>query len=291
MSEFKQGIYPDVPELDYHAGTFGPEDSLSSTEAKRILAAPAVLKWYRDNPQPAKAAYDFGHIVHGLVLGTGLEIAEIPEELLSINGAATTKEAKAFVAEARLAGAVPMKKKDLEAPTALADAVLTDPVAGPLFQNGTPEQSIYAKDTATGVWMRGRIDWTTDWTENDEGATVLVDLKTTAGNASLSEFSREAARFDYGVQREFYRQIWMQITGEPEPRFIHVVVSKQPPYLVNVFEFDFEFEMIGQEKVRQALETYAECMATGIWPGYAPTIKALSPPAYYVQQDEEEMQL
>lgn len=56
-------------------------------------------------------------------------------------------------------------------------------------------------------------------------------------------------------------------------------------------EMDFEYELIGQEKVRQALETYAECMATGIWPGYAPTIKALSPPAYYVQQDEEEMQL
>lgn len=286
MSEFVKGIY-EVPELDYHSGKFGPKDSLSSTEAKRILEAPAVLKWYRDNPQPPKAAYDFGHIVHGLVLGTGLEVVEIPEELLSINGAASTKEAKAFVAEARNAGAVPMKKKDLEVPTALADAVLTDPVAGPLFANGTPEQSIYAQDHEFGVWMRGRIDWTTD----ADGATMLVDLKTTAGNASLNEFSREAARFDYAVQREFYRQIWMQITGEPEPRFIHVVVSKQPPYLVNVFEFDFEFEMIGQEKVRQALETYAECVATGIWPGYAPTIKALSPPAYYVQQDEEEMQL
>lgn len=291
MSEFKQGIYPGVPELDYHAGTFGPEGSLSSTEVKRILEAPAVLKWYRDNPQPSKSAYDFGHIVHSLVLGTGLEIAEIPDEYLSANGAASTKEAKAFVTEARNAGAVPMKKKDLQVPTALADAVLTDPVAGPLFEKGTPEQSIYAKDAATGVWMRGRIDWATDWTENNEGATILVDLKTTAGNASLSEFSREAARFDYAVQREFYRQIWMQITGEPEPRFIHVVVSKKPPYLVNVFEFDFEFEMIGQEKVRQALETYAECVATGIWPGYAPTIKALSPPAYYSQQDEEEMTL
>ena len=52
---FAAGIYEDVPELDYHSGAFGPVGSLSSTEAKRILEAPAVLRWYRDNPQPPKA--------------------------------------------------------------------------------------------------------------------------------------------------------------------------------------------------------------------------------------------
>ena len=93
MSEFLKGIY-EVPELDYHSGAFGPADSLSSTEAKRILQAPKVLKWLRDHPQEPKAAYDLGHIVHGLVLGTGLEVVEIPEDLLADNGAAFTKAAK-----------------------------------------------------------------------------------------------------------------------------------------------------------------------------------------------------
>ena len=50
MNGFEPGIY-EVPELDYHNGKFGPADSLSSTEAKRILQAPKVLQWTRDHPQ------------------------------------------------------------------------------------------------------------------------------------------------------------------------------------------------------------------------------------------------
>ena len=282
MSEFVKGIY-EVPELDYHNGKFGPADSLSSTEAKRILQAPKVLQWTRDHPQEPKAAYDFGHIVHGIVLGTGLEVVEIPEDLLADNGAASTKAAKKFIADVRADGGIPMRAKDLEAPRAVAQAVLDDPVAGPLFKQGRPEQSIYGQDESTGVWMRGRLDWVTEL----DGATCLVDLKTTAGDASAAEFTREAAKLEYAVQREFYRQIWQTITGEIDPRFIHVVVSKKPPYLVNVVEMDFEYELIGQAKVRRALDTYKQCLETGEWPGYEPTIKTIGPPAYYAAQEED----
>ena len=283
------GIYPGVEETAYHSGTFGPSDSLSSTEAKRILEAPAVLRWYRDNPQPHKNAYDFGHLVHAMVLGTGLEVIEIPEHLLASNGAASTKAAKEFIATARIDGKIPMKAKDLEAPRSVADAVLNDPVAGPLFEHGMAEQSIYAQDSETGVWMRGRLDWVTD----SEDKTLLVDLKTTAGDASASAFTREAAKLEYAVQREFYRQIWEQTTGETEPRFLHVVVSKKPPYLVGVYEFDFEYELIGKAKVRRAIDTYKKCMQTGEWPGYDPVVKTIGPPAYYAYEEEdlEEMEV
>ena len=282
MSEFKQGIY-EVPELDYHSGKFGPTDSLSSTEAKRILQAPKVLKWTRGHPQEPKAAYDFGHIVHGIVLGTGLEVVEIPDDLLSASGAATTKAAKEFIADVRADGGIPMKAKDLEFPRVVAQAVLDDPVAGPLFKQGRPEQSIYGQDEQTGVWMRGRLDWVTEL----DGATCLVDLKTTAGDASAGEFTREAAKLEYAVQREFYRQIWQTVTGEVDPRFIHVVVSKKPPYLVNVVEMDFEYELIGQAKVRRALDTYKQCMDSGVWPGYPAEITTIGPPAYYANAEED----
>ena len=282
MNGFEPGIY-EVPELDYHSGAFGPADSLSSTEAKRILQAPKVLKWTRGHPQEPKAACDFGHIVHGIVLGTGLEIVEIPEDLLADNGAASTKAAKEFIADVRADGGIPMKAKDLEVPRAVAQAVLYDPVAGTLFKNGTPEQSIYGQDESTGVWMRGRLDWVTEL----DGATCLVDLKTTASDASAAEFTREAAKLEYAVQREFYRQIWQTITGEIDPRFIHVVVSKKQPYLVNVLEFDFEYELIGQVKVRRALDTYKACMDSGVWPGYPAEITTIGPPAYYSAQEED----
>lgn len=71
---FAAGIYQNVPELDYHSGRFGPHGSVSSTEAKRILDCPALYKWSKEHPAPPKAAFDFGHTIHGLVLGTGLDI-------------------------------------------------------------------------------------------------------------------------------------------------------------------------------------------------------------------------
>ena len=77
------------------------------------------------------------------------------------------------------------------------------------------------------------------------------------------------------------------VTGEVDPRFIHVVVSKKPPYLVNAVEMDFEYELIGQAKVRRALDTYKQCLETGEWPGYEPTIKTIGPPAYYAAQEED----
>lgn len=286
--DFTPGVYPDIPENDYHAGIFGPVESLSSSEAKSLLIAPKVYQWRKTHPYGPRKAFDFGHMVHGLVLGTGLDVVTIPEDLLSASGAANTKAAKEFVAAARAKGQLPVKETELEEPRACAQAVLTDPVAGPLFDRGIPERSIYAPDPVTGVWMRGRLDWTTD----ADGATVLVDLKTTAGDASLSDFSREAARLDYAVQREWYRRIWELTTGEYAPRFIHVVVSKTPPYLVNVFEFDATFEYIGKAKVAEALETFAHCRESNEWPGYAPTIKQLPAPAYYGPgQDDEEMSI
>ena len=252
VNDFKAGIYPGIPELDYHARKFGPEESLSSTEAKRILEAPAVMRWYRDHPQPPKSAFDLGHVVHALVLGTGLGVFVHDWDSLR------TKAAKEDVADARARGEVPIKRSEFDAMQTVADAVLTHPVAGPIFEKGTPEQSIYATDEQTGVWMRGRLDWTTD--------DALVDLKT-ANTAIPSEWSRQAASYEYAVQREMYRLIWGRTHNGEEPRFLHVVVTKTEPHLVMVGEMSYDFETVGKAKVRRAIDLYKECLDTNVWPG------------------------
>ena len=95
---FAAGIYQDVPELDYHSGRFGPHGSVSSTEAKRLLECPALYKWSKEHPAPPKAAFDFGHTVHGMVLGTGLDIYVHDHDSLR------TKAAKEDIAAARERG-------------------------------------------------------------------------------------------------------------------------------------------------------------------------------------------
>lgn len=281
------GIYPDIPELDYHSGGFGPEGgSLSSTEAKRVLEAPATYMWFKTHPQPASKAFDLGHIVHGLVLGTGLEVVAYPEEVLGKGGAATTKAAREFAAQARKNGQIPVKEEDLDVPAAMAEAVLAHPLARTFFESGAPEVSIYAQNH--GVWMRGRVDWVHSPSE-DSAQVVLIDLKTTATVPTPTNFARTAATYHYGLQREWYRYIWQANTAII-PEFIHVAVTKTPPFLVAVIELDAEFEQIGKTQMNRALTTWRACNDSGVWPGLATDTCLVGPPTWYAntELDEEE---
>lgn len=269
LTEFEPGIYPDIPESMYHSGGFGPAVSISSTEAKRILDCPAVYKWHKDNPQPMKAAFDFGHTVHALILGTGLDIEVHDYESLR------TKAAREHVAAIREAGKLPVSRADYDRARHTADAVLNDPVAAPLFSEGTAEQSIYARHDATTVWMRGRIDWATRL----EDKPVLVDVKTTR-DANPRAWRTQAASLDYPLQAVWYQTLWEKVTGV-YPRFIHVLVNTDAPHLVSVVELDSSFLDAGLARMEHALDVYARCQAFSDWPAYTTRITSLSAPAWY----------
>lgn len=267
--DFTAGTYPGITEVDYHSGAFGPAGSLSSTEAKLLLQAPILLRQARETAAEPKAVYDFGHVVHSLVLGVGLPVYvhDWPD--------LRTKAAKEDVAAARLAGKVPVKRADYDTMCECAEAVLGNPVARELLEHGAPEVSMYAVDEQTGVWMRGRVDWVT------HGTPVIVDLKTTV-SAQPGDWRRQAATLDYAVQREWYRQIWAALHGGEEPRFLHIIVEKKPPYLNAVVEMDFDFEEVGKMRARQALDLYARCTADDYWPGIPPIVHRVGPPLWYM---------
>lgn len=280
----KPGIYSGIPERDYHADpVIG--GSLSSTEAKLLLEAPAVLKWSRENPQHPTAAFDFGSAVHAMVLGVGAMPAPYPEDVLSASGAASTKVAREWAEEVRAAGQIPVKEDAYNAIQAASRAVLDHPLASRIWAAGEPEVSVFARDPETEVWMRGRIDWVMPPADGD-GARTLVDLKTT-DDAIPSAFARAAARYAYDVQRAWYRRAWQIATGE-DARFLHVAVSRKAPYLVSVCEMNWSFDDLGKAKVEKALRLYRECLDSGNWPGIPAEIHQIIPPVYYLDFDGEE---
>ncbi|MDY5154305.1 PD-(D/E)XK nuclease-like domain-containing protein [Actinotignum urinale] len=279
MEHFNPGIYEGIPEVDYHSGVFGPRFSISSTDAKNILRAPAFFEYARHCPAPPNSAFDIGTVTHAKILGTPENIAVYPDEVLSTNGQATTRKARDFATNARELGLIPVKSADLVDVDDMVNAVKNHPIASQIFSEGTPEQSIYAQDAGTKTWMRGRVDWET----TIDGETVLVDLKTTATNASLDDIERAVATYDYALQMEWYRAIWQAVAGE-YPRFVHVFVSKKPPYLVNVVELDAEFQAIGRMQVREALDTWDAYQQGSIPAGYPEEIQLIAPPAYYANK-------
>jgi hypothetical protein len=255
--------------------------TLSSSGAKLLLApgGPARFRHQLDTRAvTVKREFDVGHAVHTLVLGSG------PEPVPYV-GTGTDPEAwrsnadKAAVAEIRAAGKVPLKLSDFETVTAMAVAVRKHPLAGKLFVNGRPEQTLIWRDEATGVMCRMKTDWLR--------ATGFVDLKTT-DNAGPDSLSKSVYNFGYYIQDAFYRRGFRALHPGVDPWCAFVAVEKQPPHLVHVHQLKERALAYGDRKVSEALERYRDCTASGVWPGYPEDeITEIDLPAYVRTEEWE----
>lgn len=264
-----------MSDAEYH-GDPVEGGSLSSTGAKALLRSPAHYKWQQEN-RVVKSTFDLGHAVHSMVLGVGLDIVAIPESVLASNGAASTKEAKTFIAEAREEGKVPLKADVVAECTALTESVLAHPLAHSLLErSGKAEQSLFAQDPETGMWLRARIDHLPD-ASNEQ--TVIVDLKTSV-SADPRDFGRSAAEYGYDIQCEWYQHVLELVRGDKNIEFRFIVVEKSAPYLVSVIELDAEYASIGRVRMRRAIDTFKECLNRNEWPGYPEIANLVGPPTW-----------
>lgn len=281
------GIFPDIPEDAYHSD----RGSLSASGAKLLLppSVPAKFRQVMEEPPEPKPHFDFGTLVHTLVLGKGAKYTVLDPNVhglkkdgtIADNPSATTawKQADQF---ARESGKIPVHLDDFRKAEKIRAAVLNHPIAGPLFTNGAPELSMYATDPETGVKLRARVDWLTE----QDDRIWLIDLKTSA-TAHPGDFARRAAKYRYHVQAAFYRLV-ASLVGLEATAFVMVAVEKTPPYLTSVIEWDSEAIAEGHRLTRQAIETYARCNATSEWPGYPEVIHPISLPIWAF--DDEEME-
>lgn len=269
----KPGIY-DIAELDYHRDPI-EGGSFSSTMAKQILKSPAHLRSFLDAPRVEKAAFDFGHIVHAGVLGVGLEVEVLDFPDYKTKAAQDAKKA------AYAAGKVPVIERDYATARAAIKAVKEHSIAGPLFAGpGTPESSAFAIDPDTGLWLRGRFDFTTP-------GDFLVDLKTTV-DGEPNSFERGGRRLGYDVQQEFYKHVYRLATGRDPEGFAFVTVEKTAPHLVDV-HMPTDWAELGASRVRRALDLYAECVKSGDWPGRPPVINRTPSPLWAFDDEEIEV--
>jgi hypothetical protein len=258
----------DLPEEDYHA-----DPALSSTGARRLLTCPALYRYEQDNPAPPRDTFDFGHAAHAQVLGVGLPI---------VVGDFTdwrTKAAQAWRDGVRQDGGVPLLTADAEKVAAMADALRTHPLAGALLTpgEGTPESSIFWTDPTWGIDRRARIDWTRPGT--DGGRVILADYKTTT-EVSPAAISRTVAAYGYHQQAAWYRDAAAAADLDDDAVFLFVFQAKTAPYLVHVVELDALALRVGADLNERALQVYAQCTASGRWPGYNDDVTLLGLPAW-----------
>ena len=277
----KPGLYPDIPEDEYHRDPVAG-GSLSVTSSRLLLppSVPAKFKWAREHPHVSTKAMDLGTVVHALGLGTGPEIIELDYEDWRTKAAKEQRDAYADE------GCLVMLRKDYLEAKAIADALLAHPTAGALLDGIDPEVSMFAVDPEFGIWLRGRADAMT----MAYSMPTVVDVKTTK-DASPAGFAKSVADFGYHRQDPWYRQLWAAILGcDPdEIDFVFAVVETEPPYLVATYRVDAAALDIGREQNRIAREVYADCTESGIWPGYSEEIEDLELPYYKRRQMEREI--
>lgn len=273
------GLHTDLTNEAYHAD----KTSLSSSGARKLLppSCPAKFRWEQDNPQPATKTFDYGNAAHKKVLGNGPELVVIEHDTWN------TKDAKAEVAEARVRGAIPLKRHEMDMVDAMADAIRRHPLASALLEPayGAPEQSGFWIDEASGIRCRVRFDWLPS---HQEGRLIIPDYKTTT-DASNDAMQKDIDKYGYNQQADWYEMGARALgLGDHTAELLLIAQEKKPPYLVNVIGIEFGSRVIAGAKNRRAIETFAECTASGYWPGYAdhnPNYLAL--PGYAENRDKE----
>lgn len=269
----------------YHADP-APEPSLSATLAKLATSKTALHAWHacrRLNPawQPVvKKTFDLGSAAHSAVLGKGDEYVAIPEDLLASNGAANTTAAKAFVAQARNAGQIPIKEDEvaqIEAMRAVAHMRLAE--RGIVLD---PERSeLAAVAQIDGIWCRAMFD-----NVPADPALPIYDYKT-CEDASPQACLKSIVGYGYDVQAAHYLAVWKAVTGEAR-RFVFIFQEKPAPHEVTLVTLSGSFLHVGESRAARARRIWRDCMTANNWPGYPAGLHEIDAPAWLVEREYEE---
>lgn len=281
----KPGIYTDIPNEEYHGS-----EGVSSSGLKLFLTnTPAhfyakYLDPERERSEPTPAM-KIGTAIHTAIL----EPEEYAKRYIIIPAGLnrSTKEGKAIYADLEAvaveAGADLIKAEDHAKVQRVAASMLAHPQWQRLAEVGVSETSIYWTDEETGVLCKCRPDWMT-WNPALASAPrpddAIVDVKSTS-DAVFDQFQRSAHNLGYFVSAAMYLEGLAAATGVTMRTFIWAAIEKEPPF-APAFYYPDEIGLAhGRSQYRKALRRYADCLASGKWPGYAPGLLPMGLPKWF----------
>ncbi len=270
----KSGAYPGIPNEVYHGQlTVGP--SLSASGAHTLIEECPALYWWEsylnpDREQAGRMDFDIGTAAH-----LGLLEPDTWNERVEIIEADDYKTKAAQIAResARLAGKVPLLPKHRDAILAMGEAARRTPMVRDALAGAECETTLVWQDRETGVWRKARPDIM------PTSRAILFDYKTTA-NSGPRRFERHAWDMGYYQQAAWYLDGVEAVYGERPKDFWFIAQEKKAPYLVSIMPVDPRAIEAGAMMNRSAIDLFAECLATGRWPGRTPTPVKIGLPKY-----------
>tara|TARA_R100000687_G_scaffold50296_1_gene40047 strand:- start:723 stop:1559 length:837 start_codon:yes stop_codon:yes gene_type:complete len=266
---------------EYHA-----DPGASASRLKQFQRSAAHMRYAMDNPQEPTPAMIIGSATHSAILEPDLFVKEwgrLPE---GDGRSKAVKEAKAELIVQFGVGQI-LKPDVYDNILAMRDSVLDNALALDLLDGADTEVSHYwAERYIRGIKplevdCKARIDALPR--EDSMWNHCVVDIKTTA-NASPEEFRRSCFNFGYHIQAPHY------LSAANRGRFIFIVVERDAPHCVAIYELDDDALELGRQTRDSLLGQWAFCEAEeaeglpDAWPGFPVEIQELSLPGWAYTQ-------
>lgn len=271
-------IITDQPSELYHQS-----DGVSKHDLDLVNISPAHYKVSKLNPrEEATPAMKIGTLVHTAILEPhnfdGSYTISPESDRRTKDGKAAWETAEK---DAAVKGSILVKASDLEMVKAMAESVAQHrSAAEALIAGGLVEASLYATHPEYGVRMRGRPDLISR-------GNAIIDVKTCArGGGSKAEFARSVANWRYDVQAAYYLDL-AKLCGMEKEAFVFIVVEKEAPYAVAVYQLDSESIEAGRVQYSRNLGMIAECQNFDEWPAYSSSVEVISLPKWKLNQLQE----
>jgi hypothetical protein len=265
------GIFSNVSGEIYHAA-----EGISNSLLGKMYRSPAHAFSYLHEPRPEPTpAMVLGTLQHTAIFEPAkMQAWAIKPEGMSF----ATKEGKEW--KAAQAGRQVISFEDYQAIKGMSTAVRNHPVAGPLLAlPSRNELSVFAKDEETGLLLKSRFDACT-------AAGVILELKTTEDSSPFA-WVRTVAKWRYFCQHAFYIDQAAR-AGIPVQDLLFLVVEKQAPYNVVVYQLDAVSVAKGRTEYRRLLAAFSKCLRDNKWPGYSDQIEIVTIPDWALKLEPYE---
>lgn len=284
------GVYDDLPEDIYHALPYASASRLNRAAAYSW----AHVKHDMDNPLEPTPAMQKGTAVHMATLEP--ELFDVRYDVAGPCEGTTAKGAPCkYGGSVRIGGkwycGTHAKQQNGHAPDnvevlsqafyddviGMRDSLLTHPRLGRLFDApGRAELSIIWDETLPSgavVRCKARLDREI---ELPSAGHVLVDIKST-NDARAHAFQRTMVERGYYRQASMYRRA-LAAHDLPPAHLVFAAVESSAPYAARGYRLEDDAAVQGHNEITDLLEGWHQCQESGIWPGYADDVEALTLP-------------
>lgn len=265
----------DMPNDVYHA----EPNSISKSGLDLVARSPAHYK-FRKFSEPTRAM-EIGTAIHTALL----EPERFASEYVLLKDV-KDRRASEFKDAAKIHGSERVLTADESANVSgMFESVYAQKQAKYWLEKaGYREASLFAIDPVTGVGVRCRYDILTKCGN-------ILDLKKTQ-DARYESFEKSIFNYKYYVQAAFYLDCWEWATGEKLDSFRIIAVEENLPHAAMVYKIDDTAIAEGRKQYREALNIYADCLASNDWSCYpCSDNEVIGLPEWYVRRLENELEV